>query len=396
MNRHVRYASKPVWHDATLVTHASCLILLAGLTAADDPPLAKICPHLSRLATVGATGSWQAAPSVVAAIRKILFPDGSEKPFPWGYLTALGAGIAPDPEQTWALMDLAHLRQQRDRLLFLTHDLCHVAPEERAQLLESMHLPLYESGWQRHPLADPAYPVLISARRSWHVSSMHWEQLDHRSFFDLQPTGPDALELLALITHGQMVLARHLLNRQRQQTGKPALNTPWIWGVGTGKAWKTDREVTSGWGVATRTDWVGVAMAAGFTTVAWPAVPTGADFASTLAHWSTADPGPGLVMVHTPQVLWRQGKKAERLAWLQAWDREFLSPLTRLLARSHGTLSVIGDHADPGDEKGVVWVTAQGRALTARRWFWQPMRPVGAETTGSSMDEEALRRIWLA
>ncbi|MBF0191836.1 MAG: hypothetical protein HQL99_11965 [Magnetococcales bacterium] len=371
---------------------SSVLILIEGLTAPGDPSPGVGSSTLARWAARGSTGTVVLPRGVRGVSWDLLLPGAPEVvPASLGYLTALGAGLDPDPDHLWALLDFVHLRQIRDRLIFATSGPALPSPAERVVLVQAMGDALKEAGWRLHPLPETLDgPLLISTPHPLVTHTIPLEELEGASFLDRQPSGPDGLALLALLTHGQMVLARHPLNRQRGLERQPPLNTPWIWGIGTGRVGGACPSVVSGGVcVSSRPEWAGVARGAGFAVQLAPAVPDAAFFEAFLTRVEQAEAVPGVLYLHAPTRLLRSGGREERLAWLKGLDDHLLAPLATRLAAGGGRVLVVGDGAS-GTPQGV-WARVQGRQLIARPWFWS-RRVLGQ---GKSLDCHGLRSAWL-
>ncbi|MBF0272281.1 MAG: hypothetical protein HQL98_09490 [Magnetococcales bacterium] len=372
---------------------SSLLILIEGLTVPGDPPLGVGSPTLARLSAVGSTGTVVAPQGVRGLSWDLLAPDQpGGGGLPLGYLAALGAGLDPDPDRLWALLDFIHLRQIRDRLIFSASGRAMPSPPERAALLQAMEGVLAEAGWRVHPVCETADgPVLLSTSHPMAVHTVSLDGLDGASFLDHQPSGPDGLTLLALLTHGQMILARHPLNQRRGRDREPALNTPWIWGIGTGRAWPSPAHpaVPHGLCVSSRPEWAGVARGAGFSVQIASPVPDEAFFLDFLTRVEQSEAMPGVLYLHTPIHWLRAGGVERRLDWLKSLDTHLLVPLAALLASRGARLLVVGDGVAEAPQ--VVWVQAQGRKLVARPWFWS-RRVLGQ---GKSIDCHGLRSKWL-
>ncbi|MBF0182566.1 MAG: hypothetical protein HQM03_21330, partial [Magnetococcales bacterium] len=210
------------------MTLETLFITLNGTRPSAGRPL--VMPD--RLARLGRSGRVAPGSEADGLAWRLLDPAGRASRH-IGYLAALGMDLRPDPERTWACLSFAHLRQTRERLLFIDHEATRPRPDERDPLTEALAGVMDEAGWRMHPTTDPQL-WLISTDRHMVVEVPPLAHLDGASLLDRQPTGTDAMAIVTLVTHGQMALARHEVNRRRQRVGLVPLNTPWIWGVGRG------------------------------------------------------------------------------------------------------------------------------------------------------------------
>lgn len=360
-------------------------MVIEGLTAPGDPPLARVCPVLNRLARVGVTGRMESGADG-ALLWRMFSPPLRAFPVspPLGYLAALGLGLGPDPARTWARMEFTHLMQHRDRLIFAPSERVNVSVLERQQLADAMVEVLEEAGWTVHaPLEHGS--IVISTPQVMEGVATPLERLDGASLQDHHPQGADGLALLSLVTHGQMLLARHLVNRKRMQSGALPLNTPWIWGVGNGagcqSGWLTHQGLCwSGDVVAS-----GVAVAAGFSGLLLGLQEDAVGLRRLVDAVLAAESVAGLMVLPYPARLARARGHEERLRWLSLMDAELLAPLTKVLAATDGRLVVVGE----GPESA--WVMAQEKKLVARPWFWMNQ----SMGQGRLLDPDTLRKQWL-
>ncbi|MEO5333333.1 MAG: hypothetical protein H7839_15065 [Magnetococcus sp. YQC-5] len=351
--------------------------------------MGKVCPNIDRLAGVGQTGRIQPIlddGGLLWSLYAPMIPSGSMPAL--GGLSALGLGMPFVPNRTWARMDFAHLRQLRDRLIFVSPERAGLLASERTALAHAMTEVLEEHGWTLHPFPN-TLPMLISSDQPLVASVLPLERLEGASLLDHQPQGPDGLAILDLVTHGQMVLARHVVNKKRSQEGHLPLNTPWIWGIGNQIEVPS---IKSHAGICLSTDAAvcGMAMAAGFSGFLLHPEWSGDGFRKWLAMVLNANPAPGMIHLHIPVTIARGENRQERLQWLSALDAEFIAPLTVALASADRRLMIVG-LAYGTDNQEDSWVMAAGRRLIGKRWFWMK-HSMGQ---GERVTPEDLRQWWL-
>ncbi|MBF0462764.1 MAG: hypothetical protein HQL87_15415, partial [Magnetococcales bacterium] len=219
------------------------LILIDGLEEMAAAPGAL--PVLERLAATGRTGRLQFGGEPCFDLFGFSAPGrgGPEADLPLGYAVALGLterdGTGePDPERTWCCLGFTHLYKKQNDLRFLSPERTGQTSAECWALVEALQPDWAEAGWSlyapsRTTRGGRAGPVFSRAADAL-VRTSPLDLLDGCSLRDRSPVGPDAKHLLPLLTVGQLILARHPVNQERQRAGRVPLNTPWVWGVGRG------------------------------------------------------------------------------------------------------------------------------------------------------------------
>ncbi|MBF0285951.1 MAG: hypothetical protein HQL51_15990 [Magnetococcales bacterium] len=129
------------------------VVLMEGLTATGDPPLAQACPRLAQRAAAGRQGRMLPCdPSRPPESGAFLFqwfqgpslpPEGD---LPTGWMAALGCGLPPDPRRGWLRLGFTHLRRQREKLLFVSPLRTGQTAEERRELIASLRETWTEAG----------------------------------------------------------------------------------------------------------------------------------------------------------------------------------------------------------------------------------------------------------
>ena len=398
------------------------LVLIDGLemaTSSDDHTLQDApLPVLARLAATGQTGlvhfsDDEREPEEGGAYFK-LFGDFSSKRFapdqdlPLGYATALALDTAgfhpPDPQRTWCCLGFTHLYRKRDDLLFLSPERTGQTQEACQHLAEACLSEFQAEGWMLHqrPEEDPAFSAsqgigVLSRAHSPETPVMVRTHplscLEGRSFRTHQPSGPHANILMRLLTNGQLALARHPLNLERERTGRVTLNTPWIWGVGDGLSLPSIPPTpTLGHCWTAHPVVAGLARASGHTVATMDEM---ADFSPLVAQIPNAmASGSVLIHLHGPALLARHGLTQERETLLKRVNDQLLEPLTQHLAERHHVMVIASSHALTHDGRGshqpVSWITASGRALSKRRRFWHR----GSPGRGERMTPDRFRTHW--
>ena len=409
----------------------SLLILIDGLEMASSSATHERCayalPVLDRLAATGRTG-------------RLRFADGGRSPeeggpyfevfgslspgdfslqhdLPLGYAVALGLAnrdgkekAYPDPERTWCCLGFTHLYRKQNDLLFLSPERTGQTFDECWRLAEAFLPDLQEEGWSlsyhagrpagERDFSENSQAMLLLSRAPSPenpavVRTSPLLCLEGGSFGKLQPSGPYAQSLMRLLTSGQLSLARHPLNLERQRLGRVVLNTPWIWGVGRGVAFTSVAHSASQGHCWTAHPLVaGLARASGYHVAS---VDEMADFSSLVAAALAAmTTGSLLIHLQLPAVLARHGLIEKRQAFLKRVNDQLLEPLTQAMAGIQKNLLVTSAYSLASDGRAdrcsVPWVAACGRMLSQRKRFWHR----GRLGQGDSLPYDRLRALWFS
>ena len=383
----------------------SVLIVIDGLES--TLPVPEKIPVWERLAATGRTGRLHCLSTPYFALfgHAPLGQVGGGADLPLGYATALALADGerqewPDPERIWCCLGFTHLYKKQNDLLFLSAERTGQSVAECRALLEAVLPDLQEAGWLLYPL-EQSYGSggEVSSMRGWvggkyfvfsraapqdlslELLSLPLDALEGHSFRDHSPSGTYAPTLLQLLTVGQLILARHPVNRQRQQAGRVTLNTPWIWGVGSGMKCAPVRPAQGGCCWTTQPVLAGLARASGYRLAT---LDEEGDFAPLVtAACAAMATGGALIHLSLPAVLARHGLLEERQTFLQRLNDQLLEPLTHMLARTAESLLITsldpltahGQGAAPASGPGMPWVMARGGALLRKRRFWHWGRP---------------------
>ncbi|MBF0125375.1 MAG: hypothetical protein HQL60_08565 [Magnetococcales bacterium] len=365
----------------------SVFVVIDGLIAPYDADVADVCPTWCRMAAVGRTGlvQWPSLldyhpeenPHWLAlfGLNQTLMLDGPTD-LPLGWLQARSSGITAE-RGCWCRLQFTHLYRQRDELLLMSPWRTGQTVAECQELATAVASEWQQRGWTVH--VGSGGQLLLSTERACQVRTVPLERLERQSLATNLPSGRDGWLLHQLLVTGQMVLARHEINRQRTAAGRMALNTPWLSGVGSAVVGKPD--ITSVapfahpgccWTAAPVV--AGLARLAGYRTVLLSAeedeIPQRLDKMLSDGH-------DGCCVLHltTPALLARHGlqqQRRERLAWI---DERVLRPLTELLHSGGDRLTVCGGYAVNEEGLGtpatVPYASAMGRQLQRKPAFWQ-------------------------
>jgi len=273
-----------------------------------------------------------------------------------GALTLAATGADPGDEY-WARADPVHLRLMRDRLIVVPSAAFSLSREEAEALAEALN---------RH-FAERLLLKVIDAER-WCV------HLDQRFSLEagppLEAAGRDvdlALRIggeagkrwAAVANEIQMVLHAHPVNEAREARGEPAVNSLWLWGVGTAPKVPAAR-----WQSVSANDPLPIGLAQlGMTR--HRELPAGAD------EWLARVPQEGrhLVLLDTLRAPLALGNEADYRSRVDALEKDWFAPL--LAALREGRVGMLTLHVP--DRLGASFEVIRGDL----RRFWR--RPKALE-----------------
>ena len=152
---------------------------------------------------------------------------------PAGALTLAASGRDAGGE-CWGRADPIHLRLLRDRLIVVPGDAFALSAEEAGALTTALN---------RHFAGSLVFEPVQAHR--WCVRLERGFAFDAGSPLDvagrdvdlaLRIGGEDGRRWSQLVNEIQMLLHAHSVNQAREARGEPAVNSVWLWGVGTAPA----------------------------------------------------------------------------------------------------------------------------------------------------------------
>lgn len=140
-----------------------------------------------------------------------------------------GDGAEPGAD-CWMRADPVHLKLHGDRLILADASRLAVTPEEAREFVASLN---------SHFAGDGISFVAARPQR-WYVRTANDARLRTtptseaagRSIEELLPRGDDSARWRRVINEAQMLLHQHPGNTAREEEGRPAVNSVWIWGAG--------------------------------------------------------------------------------------------------------------------------------------------------------------------
>ena len=136
-------------------------------------------------------------------------------------------GVAPDG---WiAAADPAHLETRLRHLVLRPFPAGEVAPGELAAIFASLNAVFADDGFNFEQADGNGYLRTASPVSTAECSA---DCAAGRLPDEFMPAGDAAATFHRLQSEIQMLLHEHPVNQQRRQSGKPAINTLWLWGGG--------------------------------------------------------------------------------------------------------------------------------------------------------------------
>lgn len=140
---------------------------------------------------------------------------------------AVAAGVS---SCGWLCATPVHLRPDRDGLVLFDASPLKITASEADALIAAINAVYTDAGWRLQRLAPsqwywqlPQPPQLITTELAGVIGR------DIRRYL---PQGEQALFWRQRLNEVQMILHQHPLNQQREQQGKPMINSIWLWGGG--------------------------------------------------------------------------------------------------------------------------------------------------------------------
>jgi hypothetical protein len=126
--------------------------------------------------------------------------------------------------------DPAHLRLHGDRLILADASRLAVTPDEAREFAAALN----------SHFAGEGISFVASRPQRWYMRTANEARLHTtptseaagRSIEALLPRGEDSARWRRVMNEAQMLLHQHPRNEAREQEGRPAVNSVWIWGAG--------------------------------------------------------------------------------------------------------------------------------------------------------------------
>jgi len=140
-------------------------------------------------------------------------------------------GDGADPGAHWWMRaDPVHLKFDRDRLILADASRLAVTPEEARDFVAALNSHFDEEGIAfAAPRPQRWYVRTAGAMR---LRTTPTSEAAGRNVETLLPQGEDGARWRRIVNEVQMLLHQHPRNEAREQQGRPAVNSLWIWGPG--------------------------------------------------------------------------------------------------------------------------------------------------------------------
>lgn len=130
----------------------------------------------------------------------------------------------------WLRADPVHLAADRDQLVMLPQSALDVTAEEAKTLAETFNRMYAGDG----VLLETPAPSRWYLRMPTNLDCVTRDPtgIEGGPVIDYMPAGTDEAKLRQLMNEIQMLFHDHPVNQTREATGKPAINSVWLWGGG--------------------------------------------------------------------------------------------------------------------------------------------------------------------
>ena len=274
---------------------------------------------------------------------------------PAGALSLAGAGGEPGGE-CWARADPVHLRVLRDRLIVVPPAAFPLSRPEADALVEALNHHFGER-LVVQVLEPGRWCARLDLQLAFHASSP-LDAAGRDVELAMRAGGEAGKRWAALLNEAQMLLHEHPINAAREAHGEPAVNSLWLWGIGT-----TPRVPASRWRSVSADDPValGLGRLSGART---RPLPEGA------VAWLQDSPPEGrhLVLLDALRAPLALGQSAAYTECIEALEKLWFGPL--LAALRAGRVGMVTVHVP--DSLGASFETIRGDL----RRFWRRPRPL--------------------
>lgn len=176
----------------------------------------------------GASGDWRRwvlADAGLGADALDRFPAG-----PCVFLARTGR----EPQGAWACAEPVHLLTALDHLQLGSPVPLPLDAAEREELVGALNGHFADSGFRLHATERGGW--LCECPPGLRCAAYEPFAAIGGNLRDLQPSGPDAARIRALVNEAQMLLHEHPVNERRAARGESPVNSVWLWGIGAAGA----------------------------------------------------------------------------------------------------------------------------------------------------------------
>ncbi len=133
----------------------------------------------------------------------------------------------------WLCCDPVHLRFHQNLLILADSSSFGISLEEAQTLVTELNKHLADAGSFHVATAERWYLQLADTASVEDFDVPPLSAVAGRSIDRLLPETTRAKELRKLLNEAQMILHAHPVNQQRENEGRPTINSLWLWGAGT-------------------------------------------------------------------------------------------------------------------------------------------------------------------
>ncbi len=156
--------------------------------------------------------------------------QGGDVDLPLGALTRAARGETTC-NGAFALLSAVHLFVDRDRVYVIPLSSSSVSDAESDDLQQLLREQL--ATWCDDVQRETTTLWTLALRSQPALQTIDIESAAGRDARDCLPRGADAGKWMTLVNELQMLLHAHPMNVRREQIGQPAINSVWLWGVGS-------------------------------------------------------------------------------------------------------------------------------------------------------------------
>lgn len=252
----------------------------------------------------------------------------------------------------WMRADPVHLKLHGDRLILAEASRLAVTPDETREFVAALNSHFAGAGISF--VAPHPQRWYVRTRDEARLHATPTSEAAGRSIEALLPRGDDSARWRRVMNEAQMLLHQHPRNEAREQEGRPAVNSVWIWGAGR------DGRLAAAYDVLWADDPVAKGLAAASGGVVRPLPPTGA---------SLLESGGGTRLAVLPLPATAYGDLAEWREAVVALERTWLAVL--LAGLRDAALDSLTLHG-LGPDHGYTSVLTRRDRLR----FWRTRRPL--------------------
>jgi hypothetical protein len=256
----------------------------------------------------------------------------------------------------WLRADPVHLALERDRLILADAQKLDIAPEEAHSLVAEIMEVFTADGWLlKAPCPERWY---LKPAHAPDMTTTSLSKVVGRDVHEYLPNGPDGKTWHTTLNEIQILLHATSVNSEREQQGKPPINSLWFWGGG-----RLPRIKPVSWTRVWSNEPVSLSLAKLSGTPCGKATASFEDW-----RQQAGEPGEYLVVLDEAYGATLYKDAAQWHDILKRWEQNWMAPL--LQALKSGVIASVSLIADRGARFSL---TSQ----QARRW-WRIRRPLAA------------------